>query len=63
MAEVVVSVGDLTRVSVITGYSNNALGLKVEDAVPAIIETTEPMIDRSRSKIAPSCVAIAPGGS
>ena len=50
MAELVVSVGDLARVSVITGYSNNALGLKVEDAVPAIIGTTELMIERSRSK-------------
>ena len=46
MAEVVVAVGSLEIVSAITRGSAEALGLKVGNAVRAIIKSTEVLIDK-----------------
>ena len=46
MAEIVVTVGNFEIVSAITRASAEALGLKVGDAVRAIIKSTEVMIDK-----------------
>ena len=46
MAEVVVTVGDLEIVSAITRASAESLGLKPGDAVRAVIESTEVLIDK-----------------
>jgi molybdopterin-binding protein len=46
MAEVVMTVGDIELVSAITRGSAEALGLKVGDAVMAIIKSTEVIIDK-----------------
>jgi molybdopterin-binding protein len=47
MAEVTMSVGDLEIVSAITRGSAEQLGLKVGDAVKAVIKATEVLIDKS----------------
>jgi molybdopterin-binding protein len=46
MAEVVVTVGGLEIVSAITRGSAEAMGLKVGDAVKAVIKSTEVLIDK-----------------
>jgi molybdopterin-binding protein len=46
MAEVVVSTGGLEIVAAITRGSAESLGLKVGDAVKAVVKATEVMIDK-----------------
>jgi molybdopterin-binding protein len=46
MAEVIVAVGPIEIVSVITRSSAEHLGLKVGDAVKAVIKSTEVLIDK-----------------
>ena len=46
MAEVIVAVGGIEIVSLISRTSAEELGLKVGDAVTAIIKSTEVMIDK-----------------
>ncbi len=46
MAEIVVTVGAIEIVSVITRTPADQLGLKVGDAVRAIIKSTEVLIDK-----------------
>ena len=46
MAEVVVGVGSLEIVAAITRGSAESLGLKVGDAVRAVVKATEVMIDK-----------------
>jgi molybdopterin-binding protein len=47
MAEVVVAVGDLEFVSAITRGSVDQMGIKVGDAVVAVIKSTEVMIQKN----------------
>ncbi len=47
MAEVIMTIGDTELVAVITRGSAEALGLKIGDAVRAVIKSTEVMIDKS----------------
>jgi molybdopterin-binding protein len=46
MAEVVITVGSIEIVSAITRGSAERMGLKVGDAVTAIIKSTEVLIDK-----------------
>jgi molybdopterin-binding protein len=46
MAEVVVAAGNLEIVAAITRGSAESLGLKVGDAVRAVVKATEVMIDK-----------------
>jgi molybdopterin-binding protein len=46
MAEVVVAVGPIEVVSVITRASCEQLGLKADDAVKAMIKSTDILIDK-----------------
>lgn len=46
MAEVVVTVGSIELVAAITRGSAESLGLKVGDAVKAVVKATEVMIDK-----------------
>jgi molybdopterin-binding protein len=46
MAEIVVSVGNVEVVAAITRGSAESLGLKVGDAVKAVVKATEVMIDK-----------------
>ena len=46
MAEVIVTHGDIEIVSVITRASAEHLGLKVGDAVTAVIKSTEVLIEK-----------------
>jgi molybdopterin-binding protein len=46
MAEIVVSAGGLEIVAAITRGSAESLGLKVGDAVKAVVKATEVMIDK-----------------
>jgi molybdopterin-binding protein len=46
MAEVVITVGTIEIVSAITRGSAERMGLKVGDAVTAIIKSTEVLIDK-----------------
>jgi molybdopterin-binding protein len=47
MAEVIVAVGDLEVVSAITRGSVDQMGIKVGDAVVAVIKSTEVMIQKN----------------
>jgi molybdopterin-binding protein len=46
MAEVVITVGSIEIVSAITRGSAERMGLKIGDAVTAIIKSTEVLIDK-----------------
>ena len=46
MADVVIAVGDVEIVSAITRVSAERLGLKVGDAVTAIVKSTDVLIDK-----------------
>jgi molybdopterin-binding protein len=47
MAEVIVAIGDLEVVSAITRGSVDQMGIKVGDAVVAVIKSTEVMIQKN----------------
>ena len=47
MAEVIVAIGDLEVVSAITRGSVDQMGIKVGDAVVAVVKSTEVMIQKN----------------